>query len=282
MLNHLLYLLLPLLAAAPAPQSSYAFVEFPHLRMFDGRLGDLHLSWGTQAPSLLNASRLDLVQRAAGREGLLSATRRGGALAASSPAIHVFSAAEARQCLANRTIAVAGDSYMRILLIGLADVLLGHPGESEAHSKEARIQLQEERMRRLEALRRAGTVRTRLLWVLEGCYYQSLDCLLRELSGPQWQNPNPNPNHSSNTNPNSLREIDGPQGQGQASGVLSRVDALVLNSMTHSLEAVRGSTLVYNAQLSALFRLARGDLRLNLTWFSAPFVMLRRAPDKVR
>jgi len=41
--------------------------------------------------------------------------------------LHIFSTPQARRCLKNTTVVVAGDSYNKHLFIGLADILLGRP-----------------------------------------------------------------------------------------------------------------------------------------------------------
>lgn len=46
-----------------------------------------------------------------------------------SQAPRIFSTAEARQCLAGRRVVLAGDSYMLMTFIGLANIVLGDPGK---------------------------------------------------------------------------------------------------------------------------------------------------------
>ena len=43
--------------------------------------------------------------------------------------LHLFSSAEARQCLANVTLLVSGDSYSRNMFIGLSEILLAEPSD---------------------------------------------------------------------------------------------------------------------------------------------------------
>ena len=248
----LLLLVILLLQLLGKLSARFEFADYPHLQVFDGRLRSSNtLTWITQradvnvpaggADSL--TGQPDVVQRVACREGVVRVKQQS---------LHLFSTNEARACLANRTIAVVGDSYMRIFYIAIADILIGHPGDNEGTSREGRLFLHSDRSKRLQELRAQGAVSTSLLWLFDACYYESLGCLLRELDAVPARN--------------LFRQ--------------QPVHALFLNSLTHSLPAVHGSTTAYNAQLSALFRLARRDLGLNLTWVAAPHVSVKSAPSR--
>ena len=74
--------------------------------------------WRTAA---LNPN-MDAIQRAAATESYFEPMVGG-----KPEPVHIFSTAEARECLQDKTIVLAGDSYLKQLYVGLADILLGEP-----------------------------------------------------------------------------------------------------------------------------------------------------------
>jgi hypothetical protein len=64
---------------------------------------------------------LDLIQTAAFIEGIYMVNPN------SSVGFHIFSSKESRACLNNRTILMAGDTFMKNTYIGLSDILLHDP-----------------------------------------------------------------------------------------------------------------------------------------------------------
>ncbi|KAL9185601.1 hypothetical protein ACHAXT_003378 [Thalassiosira profunda] len=108
-------------------QRRITFVPFPHKSLGSGE--DVTCRWTTR--TVPSNSTCDPIQLAAFHEGMCLPTNPGG------PALHVFSAVEARECLSptkqgkNISLTISGDSYTRQLFIGLADVLLGRPSTQE-------------------------------------------------------------------------------------------------------------------------------------------------------
>jgi len=94
-----------------------SFVPFPHNTL--GSSIDMECAWETR-PILLAAGdehEYDSTQRAAFDEGICVSERLNAS-------IRVYSSSEARECLRHRRVIISGDSYMKQLFVGLADILL--------------------------------------------------------------------------------------------------------------------------------------------------------------
>ena len=79
---------------------------------------------------------MDAIQRAAATETYFEPIVGG-----KPEPVHIFSTAEARECLQDKTIVLAGDSYLKQLYVGLADILLGEPdNENMGYPVRAQIQ----------------------------------------------------------------------------------------------------------------------------------------------
>ena len=94
-----------------------SFVPFPHNTLGSGI--DMECAWETR-PILLAAGdehEYDSTQRAAFDEGICVPPILNAS-------IHVYSSSEAKECLRYRRVIISGDSYMKQLFIGLADILL--------------------------------------------------------------------------------------------------------------------------------------------------------------
>ena len=240
-------LLLFLLVSTPAPSPPlsapspplFVFVPHPHSRVINGLLNASALRWITSVPS----PGSDLIQRKAVEEGWLDTL----------PLPHrLFSTSEARQCLRSRRIAFIGDSYVRILFNGMADILLGEPGSTETTTRQSRTFMQNQRVVKLnEETLHHGDSFPQLKWLLEECYYKSIQCLIDRFLNREFAS--------------TLRAL--------------RLDALFISSVTHSLSEVHGKTPTYIRQLDQLLKIAKFELRLNISWVSAPSVNLHNTPD---
>ena len=75
----------------------------------------------------------DSTQRAAFAEGICVPPRLNAS-------IHVFSSAEAKECLRSRRMIISGDSFMKQQFIGLADILLSKKlnGDKEPSTRSTR------------------------------------------------------------------------------------------------------------------------------------------------
>ncbi|KAL3800413.1 hypothetical protein ACHAW5_009091 [Stephanodiscus triporus] len=91
------------------------FIPFPHNTLGSGV--DMECRWETKALREGDAAKYDSTQRAAFAEGVCVPPRLNSSL-------RVFSSAEARECLRFRRVIISGDSYMKQLFVGLADILL--------------------------------------------------------------------------------------------------------------------------------------------------------------
>ena len=108
------------------------FSPYPHRTVGSGT--DFQCEWKTletittdETQSLLGSMEpKDLVQERALAEGICVPIR-----AWVKQKLHIFSSNEARHCLNNRTVVMAGDSHNQELYIGLGDILLGKPSNSE-------------------------------------------------------------------------------------------------------------------------------------------------------
>lgn len=105
--------------------------------------------WGTR--SLVNAPEAyELIQRAAFTEGMCIPP------ALSNNSLHVFSTAEAVECLSpnmqgrNISVIISGDSYNKQLFVGLADVLLGRAWNAQIKGGPARLKALSDTQRDLE------------------------------------------------------------------------------------------------------------------------------------
>ena len=127
--------------------SSVRFVPFPHNRLGYGM--DAACDWkalGLSDPlaqSLLGRNSVtppDAIQRAALKHSIC--IPRNETLRSR---LHLFSTKEAKQCLANVTLMIAGDSYNKQLFIGLADILVGDPTNQNIPGSQRRTKIVNQR-----------------------------------------------------------------------------------------------------------------------------------------
>jgi hypothetical protein len=103
-------------------QRRVIFIPFPHNTLGGGT--DMECKWETliTPPSNNNKNNIttkyDSTQLSAFAEGVCIPSHINSS-------IHVFSSNEARTCLQSKKVIISGDSYMKQLFIGLADILLG-------------------------------------------------------------------------------------------------------------------------------------------------------------
>jgi len=87
--------------------------------------------------------------------------------------LHLFSTEEARQCLRDVTLVVAGDSYTKQLFIGLGEVLLGQPSRSELTNYNIREKIRREMEGKLRAFRDGDGRNLDVRWeCVQECYGQ--------------------------------------------------------------------------------------------------------------
>jgi hypothetical protein len=93
---------------------------------------DVFCEWKTSpindpvVASLLGTQAPNQIQKAALRESIC--VPRNETLLSE---LHLFSTEEAKACLSNVTLMVAGDSYNQQLFIGLSDIIIGNPSNVE-------------------------------------------------------------------------------------------------------------------------------------------------------
>ena len=106
-----------------------SFVPFPHNTLGSGI--DMKCEWETR--NLLAGDDSDSTQRAAFAEGICVPPRLNAS-------IHVFSSAEAKECLRSRRMIISGDSFMKQQFIGLTDILLSKKlnGDKEPSTRSTR------------------------------------------------------------------------------------------------------------------------------------------------
>jgi hypothetical protein len=101
-------------------QRRAVFIPFPHNTLGVGT--DMECKWETliTPPNTNNniTTKYDSTQLSAFAEGVCIPPNI-------NTSIHVFSSNEARTCLQSKKVIISGDSYMKQLFIGLADILLG-------------------------------------------------------------------------------------------------------------------------------------------------------------
>lgn len=102
-------------------QRRFIFIPFPHNTLGSGT--DMECKWETITPppnndNNDNITKFDSTQLSAFAEGVCIPPHINAS-------IHVLSSNEARTCLQSKRIIISGDSYMKQLFIGLADILLG-------------------------------------------------------------------------------------------------------------------------------------------------------------
>lgn len=90
------------------------FIPYPHKTLGSGK--DMQCQWETKFVS--NPSVYDFIQLSAFEEGICIPIHPNGT-------IHIFTSVEAKKCLSYKRVIISGDSYMKQLFVGLADILLG-------------------------------------------------------------------------------------------------------------------------------------------------------------
>ena len=110
------------------------FIPFPHNTMGSGV--DMECRWETKIIAGDDTTNFDSIQRAAFAEGVCIPPRLNAS-------IHVFSSSEARECLRSKRVIISGDSFMKQLFIGLADILLPKKvnGDKQIIGREMRRQV---------------------------------------------------------------------------------------------------------------------------------------------
>ena len=110
----------PTTSKQPLHKRSVRFIPYPHRTLGSG--ASLQCQWETR-PILDNNTSLDFTQQNAYREGICIPPTLNETL-------HIFSSEEAIECLSSKAqnrdikLMLSGDSYMKQLTIGLADILL--------------------------------------------------------------------------------------------------------------------------------------------------------------
>lgn len=106
------------------------FIPYPHNTLGSG--ADMECQWETKSVS--DPSAYDFIQLEAFREGICMPNRP-------SSAIHIFSSSEAKKCLSFRRVVITGDSYMKQLFVGLADILLGKKIQNDVQMTNSTIRV---------------------------------------------------------------------------------------------------------------------------------------------
>mmetsp|Transcript_31485 Transcript_31485/g.75210 ORF Transcript_31485/g.75210 Transcript_31485/m.75210 type:complete len:376 (-) Transcript_31485:251-1378(-) len=126
-------------AASHGRKRRATFVPFPHRALPSGEGAQCRWVAGEMA-----RPEFDAIQNASYAEGMCRYND------SSSPPLHVFSTAEAIECLSptaqglNVSVVISGDSYTRQLFVGLADVLLGRPSNEEIRNQTFRLETVEQ------------------------------------------------------------------------------------------------------------------------------------------
>jgi hypothetical protein len=102
-----------------AESGAARFVPYPHNTLGSGK--DMQCTWETRSTNNNNSFssefKYDFTQLSALSEGVCIPPQLNASL-------HIFSSVEAIDCLSPKTVIISGDSYMKQLFIGLADILL--------------------------------------------------------------------------------------------------------------------------------------------------------------
>ena len=120
-------------------EKSVHFIPFPHKALGSGE--EVSCTWETKSVNNTDKLLYDAIQLAAFEEGMCIPKKLN------TTAIHVFSTAEAIECLSpikqkrNISLTIAGDSYTRQLFIGLADILLARPSKNETKNHLYRLHM---------------------------------------------------------------------------------------------------------------------------------------------
>eukprot|EP01041_Mallomonas_annulata_P014679 gene14679-31211_t len=164
----IIFLTLTLAMISDVNSIDSSFSEWPHQRIFDGDLGFGNWIAG-RSYGLDGLKLIDNIQRRAIVDGYFIPTRFPNK-------VHIFSAAEARNCLKGKTIIVTGDSYMKQMFIGLADIILGDPANSEIVGGRKREAVLLDRQRRMKEIEKS--LRLYASWGYEKCLHLDISCLL--------------------------------------------------------------------------------------------------------
>jgi hypothetical protein len=146
------------------PTRRVVFIPFPHNTMGSGV--DMECRWETKIIAGDDTTNFDSTQRAAFAEGVCIPQRLNAS-------IHVFSSSEARECLRSKRVIISGDSFMKQLFIGLADILLSKKvnGDKQIIGREKRSQIVARTNKNLARLHKMNLTFPNVEYLCEeGCY----------------------------------------------------------------------------------------------------------------
>lgn len=190
-----------------------------------------------------NHSLKDNIQNAAQKEGIYVTNN--------DTRMHIFSHTEAIQCLSKRNIAIAGDSYMVQLMIGLVDILLNDPSNKEITSGQMRTEVLQQRDSELLS----KNFDFRLKYTPEKCRHGGIECLIDYFKNL----------HASNSTKNKYADVY--IVNILVHHIMSLPKADHLSFKKHSLEEFRKSK--YSVALESLFMyVIRHDIPM--LWLTGP------------
>ena len=225
------------------------FIRWPHRCVFDGYLNDG--TWVTNDnDGILNAMLYqsskspDIIQNSSLSEGIFLVQSNHS----NSNNFHLFSAKEAQTCLWKRSVLIAGDSYMKQLYIGLADILLGDPSNNEIHGGAQRGVVAELIRKRLSSTFGSNMD---IRFIFSSCYLKDLSCFKVAIKSNK--------------------------------SFLKKADALVINCLIHHAEVHKHENetmgINYMQQLRNLFHDMISD-RIPVTWATGPSYENSKVPLK--
>jgi hypothetical protein len=154
-------------------KSDIVFSPWPHRRIIDGYLEDGEWITG-------GIPALSTIQRFAFNDGYF--VPRNNITSTNPVRIHIFSSRESRACLKDRRLILAGDSYMKQMYIGLAEILLDSPSNEEIRdSRQRKATLKEMQSAVVRLSKRRPDLNLSVTFGYEDCSYSDLRCLISKL-----------------------------------------------------------------------------------------------------
>ena len=220
--------------------STVNFIPWPHLKVFDGFLED-GIWYAGNATSFFNPIvKPDNIQLHAMKEGLFFPLKE------EFSKYHLFSTKEANLCIEGKTIYFFGDSYVRQMFIGFADILLNRPSNEEIRDGIVREEVVIQTGIELdEFLGKSATVKA----MMDPCRHQDLQCVL------------------------DLIEED---------ESIQAADVLVGNILVHHMTLHLKESNYINKYMQNLKELFSQRERLKLTWVTGPSYAINRVPSQYR
>lgn len=172
MLPHI-FLIILWINIVGSSRHEYIFVRFPHGKALPA---DAKGNFVTGNFSSERIRKPDRVQLAAMRDGFY--------LPSTLPTdfhFHILSSKQALSCLVNKTVRIAGDSYMVEVFIALVDILIGKPSNAIIKDAGQRTRALDSATNAVNRMR-SDNISIDVAYVFPRCRHGRVDCLIDHIS----------------------------------------------------------------------------------------------------